>query len=358
MARREKGEGSISQRKDGIWTARIDLGRDQNGKRKIKALYGKTEKEVKKKLKEYKIELIKHELEQVKKITVQEYMSDWLKTIKKNELKSSSYDRLEVTCENQIFPHIGYLQMNSVKADDIQKLINHLNDSGYSYSTIKKAYNAINACFTFAYEREEIPKNPIVRISLPRQKEKEISDIVFFNESEIELIEKYALEKYKTGKYKYKNGYAIILLLHTGLRIGELLGLKWNNIDFENKILKVSGNLKQVKNRDENKGEAKYIVIEQTTKTKSGNRIIPLSDKAIEALKYFEKRKLKKDSYVLITKNGKSVSARNIDTTFRQILKNAGIDKISGVHSLRHTFASMLFKKGVDPKTVSELLRA
>ena len=146
------------------------------------------------------------------------------------------------------------------------------------------------------------------------------------------------------------------MLLYTGLRIGELLGLKWNNIDFENKILKVSGNLKQVKNRDENKGEAKYIVIEQTTKTKSGNRIIPLSDKAIEALKYFEKRKIKKDSYVLITKNGKSVSARNRDTTFRQILKNAGIDKISGVHSLRHTFASMLFKKGVDPKTVSELL--
>lgn len=185
MARREKGEGSISQRKDGIWTARIDLGRNQNGKRKIKALYGKTEKEVKKKLKEYKIELIKHEPEQVKKITVQEYMSDWLKTIKKNELKSSSYDRLEVTCENQIFPHIGYLQMNSVKANDIQKLINHLNDSGYSYSTIKKHITQLMLVLRLLMKEKKYLKIPLYEFHFQGKKKKKFLILYFFMKAKL-----------------------------------------------------------------------------------------------------------------------------------------------------------------------------
>ncbi len=169
MSRREKGEGSISQRKDGTWTARLNLGLDSDGKRKIKAFYGKTEREVKNKLKEYKKELIKNDFVEVQKTTVKEYMENWLVNVKRGELKPSSYDRLEQTCNYQIFPHIGYMQIHNLTSADIQNLINVLSDKGYSYSSIKKAYNAINSCFTLAYNRGEIRRNPAICISLPNQ---------------------------------------------------------------------------------------------------------------------------------------------------------------------------------------------
>ena len=351
--RREKGSGSISQRKDGTWTGRCDLGYDDNGKRKVKAFYGKTKGEVRKKLQEFQAERIKGEYQQVVKRSVQGYMTDWLNNVKYNELKPSAFDRLEQTCMYQVFPFIGSLQMGMVTADDVQSVINQLTAKGYSYSTIKKAYNAINACFTFAYEREAIRKNPCRGISLPKRAEREVSDIVFFNEDERARIEQVALQKHKNGAYKSPNGWYIILLLNTGLRIGELLALQWCNVDFDKKQIKVTSNLKQVKSRG--KSPTNYITVEQTTKTKSGHRIVPLTNRAVEALHYLEEHK-HCEKYVVATKNGKPISPRNIDRTFRQILTAAGIDKKCGVHSLRHTFASMLFKKGADPKTVSEIL--
>ena len=354
MSRREKGMGCVSQRKDGTWTARVTLGVDSNGKRKVKALYGKTEREVKKKLKEFQQELIKNDYKEIPKSSVKEYMSDWLLNTKQNELKPSSYDRLEETCKHQIYPFIGYYQIQELTSSHIQRLINLLTEKGYSYSTIKKAYNALHSCFTLAYEREEIKKNLFVGISLPKQAKKEVSDIVYFTEDEIKLIESCSLSKYNTGKYKYENGWYIIILLYTGLRIGELLALKWDSIDLQRKTLKVTGNLKQVKNRDRTSNKS-YKIIEQPPKTKAGNRIIPLANKVIEAFDYLEKNK-KQNKFVVVTKNGNPVSARNIDRTFRQIIKATGIEKTCGVHSLRHTFASMLFKKGIDVKTVSEIL--
>lgn len=354
MKRRDKGEGSISQRKDGLWTGRIDVGIQNNGKRKIKAVYGKTEQEVKRKLKELKKELIKHDYQEVKKQSVEEYMTDWLYNYKQNEVKPSTFDRIEQVCKNQIFPCIGSLQMNSITANDFQKMINDLS-AKYSYSTVKKAYDYTKSCFSLAYDKREILFNPFVRISLPTNKKKEISDIHYYNDDEIELIKKYALKKYSNGNYIYKYGYAIILLLYTGLRVGELLALKWDCIDFDKKTLTVKGNVKQVKNRDKNTSK-KYIMIDQnTTKTKSGMRIIPLSAMAVEALKYFEEIN-NNHIYVVSSDIKEPLSPRNLDRTFRSVLTNAGITNIHGVHSLRHTFASMLFRKGVDVKTVSELL--
>lgn len=354
MKRRDKGEGSISQRKDGLWTGRIDIGTQDNGKRKIKAVYGKTEQEVKRKLRELKKELIKHDYREVKKQSVREYMTDWLYDCKQNEVKPSTFDRIEQTCKNQIFPCIGDLQMNSITANDFQNMINELSEK-YSYSTVKKAYDYTKSCFTLAYDKKEILYNPFVRITLPANKKKDISDIHYYNDDEIELIKKYAIEKYSNGKFVYKYGYAIVLLLYTGLRVGELLALKWDCVDFDKKTLTVKGTVKQVKNRNADISK-KYTMIEQnTTKTKSGMRIIPLSSMAVEALRYFDEIN-HNHVYIISSDVNNPLSPRNLDRTFRSILTNAGITNIHGVHSLRHTFASMLFRKGVDVKTVSELL--
>ena len=102
--RRDKGDGSIYQRKDGKWAAQIRLGKKADGKSNAKFFYGKTESEVKKKLKAFKNELIKNDFQTVKKSTLEDYINNWLTLYKVPSVKPSSYDRLERTIRNHIIP--------------------------------------------------------------------------------------------------------------------------------------------------------------------------------------------------------------------------------------------------------------
>lgn len=107
--RREKGNGCVSQRADGTWTARIRIGLTPEGKPKIKAFYGKSEREVKKKIKDFEKEFYKNDGAVAKRSTVEAYMLNWLNSVKSNELKPKSFDRLEQTIIYQVIPYIGHL---------------------------------------------------------------------------------------------------------------------------------------------------------------------------------------------------------------------------------------------------------
>lgn len=122
--RRDKGDGCVSQRTDGTWTARIRIGLTPEGKPKIKAFYGKTEREVKRKLKEFEKELHKNDGTIVQRNTVEAFMLNWLYSVKSNELKPKSFDRLEQTLTYQVIPYIGNLQVAAIQADDVQKMLN------------------------------------------------------------------------------------------------------------------------------------------------------------------------------------------------------------------------------------------
>ena len=352
--RRERGEGSISKRKDGTWTGRVVVGYSKDGKQKIKAVYGKTEREVKAKLKEVKISLIKEEQVDRKTITLEEYVEDWLATYKKNEVKPKTYDYIEMIFNNYIFPNLGMYQLHSITSKDIQQMINKLTDADYAYSTIRKVYIYSNNIFDFARKHHDIKDNPCDLVVLPKAKEKSMSDIVYYDENDIIKIKKYALQQYSNGKYVYRYGYAIILMLYTGLRAGEVCGLKWKNVDFENKTVYINNNVTIVKDRDENSTK-KNKLVEGSPKSRSSERKIPLADMAIEALEYFKKISVG-GIYVVTKENGNILDHHVLDRMFYSIINKACPDKKYGVHALRHTFASMLFKKGVDVKTVSEIL--
>lgn len=352
MSNRDYGEGSISQRKDGTWTGRIYLGRDSNGKQKVKAVYGKTEKEVKNRIKEIKTQLIKYDNITLSKVTLSELLTDWLQNIKKYELKASSYDRVEYTINHNISPYIGYLQISSIKPNDIQRYINNLTDIGYSYSTIKKAYNAINASLRFAVERDYIIKNPCASVHLPKQKQRPKYDIEFFTDTEVYSITESATSRFKTGNYRYKHGYAIILLLNTGMRVGELLALKWKNVDFVNKQIFITETRSQVIDRTNN--NQKYVMVDRSTKTQSSCRYIPINSKSLEALMYFKSLGYS-NPYVMANSDTGLITYRNLFRVLENILDSNGINHGS-LHTLRHTFATRLFKKGVDIKVISELL--
>lgn len=351
MSRRDKGEGSISKRKDGTWTARLDIGTTPEGKRKIKAFYGKTENEVKKKLREFKKELAKTDYTEIKKLTVSELTKEWLST-KIFEIKAGSYDRIEATINNQIIPQIGHYQITSVTTSDIQQMINNLANQNYSYSIIKKAYNAINGCFKYAIDNQYLTQTPVKNIVLPKQKEKKKSDIEFFNDDEINLINRHSIEKYSTGKYIYKHGYAFPLLLNTGLRVGELLALKWKNVDFDNMQIHIVATRGQIIDRSSDK--KRYIVVDKNTKTESSYRTVPINKQAYEALMHFRNFNYNND-YVMANSDNNVVSYRNLHRAFSKILEKSNINH-GTVHSLRHTFATKLFHNGIDTKIISDLL--
>ena len=165
--KREYGTGSISKRKDGKWQGRVNLGTDINGKRKQKYFYGTTEKEVKKKLKDYFIQGEKYNANNIAKMTLEEFLVDWLENILVHTLKPKSYAIKEYIIKQQIAPRIGMLQVNSLVASDVQQMINDMVKEDLSYSTIKKAYDTLNQRFKLAINQEQVNKNPTVGVVLP-----------------------------------------------------------------------------------------------------------------------------------------------------------------------------------------------
>lgn len=355
--RREQGTGSISQRKDGYWQGRFDAGTKPDGKRDVKYVYAKTEAECKRKLRDLIKEIRSTEYVNIQKQSVKDYMDKWLNDVKKNELKPKSFDRLEQTLERDVYPYIGDIQLQAINSDDVQKMINTLRDKGRSRSTIKKAYDAVNGCFKRGVIQKSAASNPALGVSVPSKKLFPAKKLKFYTNEEAQKLIEQATCCWPNGTRRYPLGSFVPLLINTGLRMGELLALKWNeDIDLENRLLTVHSNLEIVRDRE---GDKKYKLIEQdSVKTDAGqDRTIPLNDQAVAALLDLKKRTGEQD-YVMTSKNGTHVTPRGVDRYFRRIAVAAGFpeEKVYGIHSLRHTFATLLIYNSVDIKIVSELL--
>jgi len=356
--RREQGTGSISQRKDGYWQGRFDAGVKPDGKRDVRYVYAKTEAECKRKLKELIKDIHSSDYVNVQKRSVMDYMDNWLTTVKKNELKPKSYDRLEQTLTLDVYPNIGQLQLQAIESKDVQAMVNKLKDAGRAYSSIKKAYEAVNACFKLGVIQKTVQSNPALGVTIPSKKLFPAKKIHFYTKEEAQQLIEQAMICWPNGTRRYPLGAFVPLLINTGLRMGELLALRWEeDVDLENKMITVHNNLTFV--RDRSKDEKKYMLLEQdSVKTDAGqDRSIPINDQALAALLDLQKV-TGSQTYVMTTKNGTHVSPRNIDRIFRRIAVAAGFpeEKIYGIHALRHTFATLLLTNDVDIKTVSELL--
>lgn len=350
--KRDNGTGTIYQRENKTWVGKIYLGLDENGKGKFKYFSGKTEAEVKKKIREYNQSGTKIE---TKKISLQEYLNNWLKTYKRGTIKASSYDAIERTANNQIIPYIGMIQLQKITATDIQTLLVELKEKGYSYSTVKKAHDCLNAMFEHATIADDIVKNPMLMVNMLAKSEFETKEIRYFSIEECALIIEECSRQYKTGKPIYQYADAYILMLNTGIRLGEAIGLKKTDWNKKESTLHIQRNIQSVSKRDGggNRVQGKQLVT-NTTKTYSGDRVIPLNKAATEAIERLCIQHPDSECIICSSK-GDMIPPERLERTFYRILKNVGLSQ-AGLHSLRHTFASMLFKEEVDIKTISELL--
>jgi integrase len=358
-SKKDNGSGNIRQRKDGSWEARICI----NGENK--SFYAKTQLEVKKKLKEF-IRLKARGYNNVKKITLNEYLYNWLITYKLGVVKQSTYDRMEGTYNHHIKDSIGKMQMGGIDAKDIQQLINdkvspkNKNIKPLSYSSVKKIYELLNPCFEFAVQIGDLNINPMKYVKMPHRDNFVVKtkELFALSDDEMKALKTVSDMKRINGEPYYRYAYIHIIMLNTGVRVGEMLALTWNDIDFEKKTMNINKSvMSNIKNRDE-EANKKRLQVTASTKTQNGNRIIPLNDSAIFYLikmkEYIENHNIQ-TAYVVCADNGNQSTARNLQRTFDLVLDKAGI-KHCGLHILRHSFGSALVRKKVDISVISKLM--
>lgn len=348
------GSHSVYKTKDGRWVAQIVIGKSENGKLKYKRFTSDKQYIVIEKMREFEQGFT--QIKNANKSYLSDFLTGYIFNVKKNVLKPSSFDR-EVRTGNLINKYIGNYTFEQLSTQFIQtELINKLKDDNYSYSTIHKVYVLLNECLQYAVDTDKLEKNPCRLVKQPPKKMFKKKEIRWLSEDEIKLFKEQAVCKYKTGNDRYIYGLPISLIIYTGLRCGELAALKWSDIDFENKKIYIRKNIVTTYDYEDTERKTRKVNLQASTKTSEG-RTIPLIKSAEDILNSIKSKyqEVNPDGFI-INNSDKMVHVDTLSDSYTNIAKTAGIENPLGIHTLRHTFASLLIKKGVDIKIVSDIL--
>lgn len=266
--RREKGTGTVYQDKNGIWRGKLRYTPEPHAKQVTVNFTGKSEADIRKQIREY------NKVAQAtpnKNVTLGSYAENWLKTFKRPNMKPASYDKLEATYLNHVKPALGMVQLKQIKPSDIQMLIARKKADGYSYSTVLKVYQFFTALMRFAIGSRDLVYDPTLMVIMPEQSLFETKDIRIFTDEEVERIVEAARATYSNGKPVYQYGEAFVLMLNTGIRLGEGIGLLKTDRNQANQSIYIQRNIQSTKNRDEEGNASGGVHAEENSpKTYSG----------------------------------------------------------------------------------------
>lgn len=360
MGRRARGTGGLYKNERGYWVGQIIVGTTPEGKPKYKRFMNKSQATVIEKMKAYELQSPTKAAIVAEDYTLEEYMKYYLTSVKKNSIKPASYDRDFKTFNNQVKPRIGHYNIKDITSDIIQnELIGNLMISGYSYSTIHKSFVLVNETLKHALIQDRIVKNPCIAVKLPKKENIATKEIRFFTDEEIDIFKEQAFKIRKSGTPIYKYGNILCLIIYTGLRGGELCSLKWGDIDFKKKQIRVDSNTIAVYDYDDDEEgniSKSRKVVEQSSTKNSKKRIVPINEKAEQILKRQKEFVGGDETDFIVNGDQEIVEVSTLTGCYEKIAKKAKIKKALGVHTLRHTFASLAIRKGVDIKVVSDLL--
>ena len=344
MGKRGNGEGSITRhKKSGLFMARYTV-ETPDGLRKRKTIYGKEREEVADKLIEALSNRNKGLVFEGEEQTLSAYLDRWLNGSVKGSVKPSTYESYERMIRNHIKPALGHRKLKNLAPDHVQYFYQKKLDDGLAPGTVRLMHGILHKALEQAVKWGVVPRNVCKATTPPKLNPEEIHPLDAEQAKQI-------LEAARGNRLEA----LYVLAVTAGLRIGELLGLKWEDIDLDAETLHVR----------RTKSQAKSGPTFTTPKNGKG-RSIRLTRRAVEALKSHkaaqnaERLKLgdlwEDNGLVFCTKAGKPLDFRNVATaSFKPLLKTAGLLDIR-FHDLRHTCATLLLSRGHHPKLVQDLL--
>ena len=337
------------------------FGRDSNGKLIRKFFYGKNKKEAEKKLEEYKDNL-KQGLIIDKNAYLSSTMENWLFEVVNisNKVKPSTFERYEGIYRNYIKNSpIASLQLKNIKSLQIQKYYNELYETGKTTSQIFNLNKLLKHFFTYAVNEGYLLKNPCIgQIVIPGKVEHKKIEVEVFTDNELKTILGYPKDSLIKD--------LATVCISTGMRRGECLALKWNDLNYNDMEIHINETVSTVALIDKD-GYRENRTIIQIPKTKGSIRAIPLPptlkpifDKMKirqneNKLKIGESYNKENEGYIFLSENGNLIDSSNLSRSWRRYLKKVGI-KYLKLHALRHTYATRQFEAGLPLKTVSVLL--
>ena len=354
--RRANNEGTIRERKDGRWEVMVTEGINYGtGKPNRRSYYAKTKAEAVALLheKEYNIHFKNHIDPTSTKLT--DWCRIWLETYKKNNLKQSTYVSYRGYIDNHLSASFSNLKLKDLTSMMLQEFYNYkFSRCGLSAKTITNIHRFLHEALNQAVNEHLLLFNPCDAVTLPRDEKPQI-EILTREEQQI-LIR---------TSYNFRYGVFVRLALATGVRLGELTGLRWEDADIRNSMLHIRRTLNRLSKIDYNgTGNSTEIVI-QEPKTSNGLRSIPLMRNMLNELIQWknvqieEARIAGKDyqesGFIMTNPLGGFVEPRTFSDHYQKILDAAGLGHFT-VHALRHTFASRAIEQGMDNKVLSTIL--
>ncbi|SFX78233.1 Site-specific recombinase XerD [Thermoactinomyces sp. DSM 45891] len=333
-------------RKRGVkWSFTIDLGKDPQGKRKQKSVSGfKTKKEAQKACAELIAQIENGGYKEPSKITLGEFITEYMENHVKHEVRPSTFQNQLGTTNQNIIPNLGSLQLQHMTPLIVQEFYTKMLNQGYKASYIRVVHAILSKALKRAFEWDMIPKNISSVLKPPRIPSRSI------HVWDMETVNQFL------SFTKDRELYIIyVLATYTGMRKGEILGLRWDDCDLKNGRVNVNQTLSLVNNK----------LVFQDPKTKGSKRTIPLPEFALHCLK---KHKLQQNQQklqlgsayqdhdlVISSNNGEPLPPYIVNYDFKKMLQKASLPKIR-FHDLRHSHATILLKIGENPKVVSERL--
>ncbi len=273
--------------------------------------------------------------------TLRSWLDTWMEDYKKHELRRTTFEVYKILIDAHIVPALGGATIQGLRPENIQKLYNDKLSEGLSPKSIRHIHTVLRGALRQAMKNRLISYDVSESVTLPALKKGQARALTLKEQAKL-LAAAECDPLYP----------AFILLMTTGLRRGELLGLRWRNVNLPKKYLEIEETFVPVK------GGAVY----QQPKTEKSKGKVPLIKPAVECLKKHRQQMLAeglfdKDRPVFCNDTGGPIMPRSFNHRYERLREKAGISKDVTVHSLRHTFATRLIERGVSMKEVQELLR-
>jgi integrase len=344
MGKRGNGEGTITRRKNGGWMAQYTAYTAEGRKRKT--LYGKTRQEVAAKLSKALADREDGLVFDAGSLTVGEYLARWISHSVRDTVSQKTYERYESIVRVHLSPALGRIRLKALTPDHVRGLYREKLDSGLAPRNVLHIHRTLSKALRQATDDGLIPRNAAASVKPPRPRSEEMQPL---SRDQVRTL----LDTVRDDRLEA----LYVLAVTAGLRQGELLALKWEDVDLEgtNPTLQVRRSL------SETRGRRSFV----TPKSGRG-RHIRLSKQAVSALRAHRKRQLEErvrkaglwEDHGLIfpSEVGTPMSGRNLYRAFKIRVKRASLPQTLRFHDLRHTCATLLLRQGVNPKFAQELL--